>query len=362
MSSWNLARRVGAGIVAMGLCTASWAAGFTIDFSSAQGVGIATDKVLIQNIHVLTPVANPFGGGNTTVETDYNVIFTLDPNLLHLVPTAIVQSGGNGAGTCANVAVQVYNAVTGSPVSGASVYVGGRLATSNDSGVASFSGLAPSPVSVSVFASGYTMAVQNTSLTCASVNNVALALSPSSGQTGGLASGQFRVILTWGAEPRDLDSHMTGPNADASRWHVYYSDPSGGDVCGLDHDDTTSYGPETITCPATGTGTTLRNGVYRYSVHQYASDTSDTLGTSGASVRLEFGNGTVYNYTPPAGGWVGDDDLWTVFEITINGSSVSVAPVNTISHSVSPSSVAAPKQGAIQFGQPESRNILTHTK
>lgn len=62
---------------------------------------------------------------------------------------------------------------------------------------------------------------------------------------------EIRVVLTWGASPRDLDSHMTGPASDGDRFHVFYSHKkyteNGIKKVGLDVDDTTSYGPETIT-------------------------------------------------------------------------------------------------------------------
>ncbi|MDB5873281.1 MAG: hypothetical protein JWQ07_2723, partial [Ramlibacter sp.] len=215
-------------------------------------------------------------------------------------------------------------------------------------------GLPAGSTGFSVFATGYVPTSQVATLNCLTVNTVAMATSPSSGQTGGLTTGQFRVILTWGVDPSDLDSHMTGPNADGTRWHVYYSDKNSGSICGLDVDDTTSYGPETITCPATGTGTSLRNGVYRYSVHHYSGNAD--IGSSGGAVRLEFANGTVYNYTPPASGWVGYDDVWTVFELTVNNGSISVAPVNTIDHGVSAYAVRSPLRAP--YGSAENRSLF----
>ena len=33
----------------------------------------------------------------------------------------------------------------------------------------------------------------------------------------------FRVVLTWDEQPRDLDSHLTGPQTDGNgRFHIYY--------------------------------------------------------------------------------------------------------------------------------------------
>ena len=356
----NIFRNIAAGLAMACMGAAAWSQ-ITIDFSSANGTGTAQDKVLIQNIRVTTPVPNPFDpGSNTTAESTYNVLFTFDPASLHLVPQGITQASGTGANTCATVNVQVYNSVLGvdGPLSGATVLIGTRSATTNSSGVATFTGLPPGTTAFTAYASGYVATSQVASLNCLQVNTVAMALSPSSGQTGGLTSGQFRVILTWGAEPSDLDSHMTGPNADGSRWHVYYGDETGGDTCGLDVDDVTSYGPETITCPSTGSVGSLRNGVYRYSVHHYSG--SNTIGGSGAAVRLEFANGTVYNYTPPAGGFAGSKDVWTVFELTVNNGTISVAPVNAISYQSSASSVQRAKQ--LTYGRPESPERFRNLK
>jgi hypothetical protein len=339
------------------LCAASASvAQLTIDFSSTRGSGVAPNQVLIENVRAFVPIPNPFGG-TTTQQADYNVIFQFDPATLHLVPVGITPIGANGT-NCANLQILVYNAVTGasSPVQGALVTVAGRTASTNAQGVATFTSLPAGPTSVAVAATNYNSTSQVTALGCTSSNGVGVALSPASGQSGGLTAGQFRVILTWGANPADLDSHLTGPNQDTSRFHIYYVDKSSGGLCKLDVDDTTSYGPETVTCPATNSSGALRPGIYRYGVHHYSG--SGNIGASGANVRLEFANGTVYTYTPPASGWTGDNDFWTVFELTVfpNGT-IAVAPVNTIGHNISDSAVpmSAPVSS---FGSPENPAIL----
>ncbi len=348
-----------------GLCSASWGQ-LTIDFSSSRGTGAAQDKVLMENIRVLTPVPNPFSPGTfTTQEAVYNVVFKFDPTTLHLIPESVTPTGNSGGGSattgCATADVQVFNSVRGaaSPLVGATVAIGSRTGTTNSSGVASLTGVPAGLANVAVSATGYVSASQSATMDCTTgiTNNVAVALSPASGQVGGLTSGQFRAILTWGANPRDLDSHLTGPNADGStRWHVYYAGRTSGGICGLDVDDTSSFGPETITCPATSTTTGLRAGVYRYSVHHFSG--TGNIGNSGASVRLEFANGTVYNYTPPSG-FSSSNDVWTVFELTVGATgSVSVAPVNTVTRGISAGSVRRAKEGAVQFGSPEDASLF----
>ncbi len=356
----------GAAILAT-LAIGSVRAQTTIDFSNARGTGIAADKVLIENVRLLVAVPNPFSPGTSTaVETVYNVSFKFDPATLHLVPEGITQTGGAGATNCAAAQVQVTNAVLGAaaPLSGATVTIGGQTATTNTAGLATLSNLPTGATSVAVAATGYVPAIQIAALSCTATNTVTVALSPATGTTGGLTSGQFRVILTWGQNPSDLDSHMTGPNStgelsDTNRWHVYYSSRTAGGICGLDVDDTSSYGPETVTCPRTGSTGTLIPGVYRYSVHHYSG--SSNIGTSGASVRLEFQNGTVYTYTPPTTAtFTGSNNAWTVFEITVNADrSISVAPVNTVTTGISAGSVRSPIHGdPTGYGMPEDSNLF----
>ncbi len=52
---------------------------------------------------------------------------------------------------------------------------------------------------------------------------------------------RIKIILTWGEAPSDLDSHIFSQN-----YHAYWIDKDDGNL-NLDHDDTSSYGPETIT-------------------------------------------------------------------------------------------------------------------
>lgn len=86
-----------------------------------------------------------------------------------------------------------------------------------------------------------------------------------------IGANEYRFILTWGATPYDLDSHLTGPTGTGTdRFHVYFSNktytPSGAatpDV-ELDVDDTSSYGPETITLY------NQKTGEYRYYVHDFS--------------------------------------------------------------------------------------------
>ena len=90
----------------------------------------------------------------------------------------------------------------------------------------------------------------------------------------------------------------------------------------LDVDDTSSFGPETITL------TKLNPGAYRYSVHDFTnkvSATSTALGSAGAKVELYVpskSSPTVF-FVPNQRG-----TLRTVFELTGDISNPTVTPRN----------------------------------
>lgn len=129
--------------------------------------------------------------------------------------------------------------------------------------------------------------------------------------------GTIRIVLSWGAEPSDLDAHLTGPDGTGNRFHLYYSSRDTGGAT-LDHDDTSSYGPETVTIA------TSRDGIYRYSVHNYSNQSESGAAEIAASptrVQLYGDTGLVRSYTAPAGG---QGNTWRVFELSVSGGSATV--------------------------------------
>lgn len=132
-----------------------------------------------------------------------------------------------------------------------------------------------------------------------------------------MKSSTWRVVLTWGETPRDLDSHLTGPSSNGNRFHVYYSNKlaynsSGVQIANLDVDDTTSYGPETVTVFKVGS-----SGTYRYTIHDYTnrySSYSTGLAYSGAKVNVYKGSKQVATFNVPKKAGT----TWHVFDI-VNG-------------------------------------------
>ena len=126
--------------------------------------------------------------------------------------------------------------------------------------------------------------------------------------------GSIRVVLRWGSTPSDLDSHLLI----GSTYHVYYStkNPSGANA-NLDVDDTSAYGPETITITKIMDGYTYKYYIHDYSNRGYSSSTA--MSNSGAYVQIYVGASseplyTIYIPTGRAG------YVWNVFSYnTVDG-------------------------------------------
>lgn len=148
-----------------------------------------------------------------------------------------------------------------------------------------------------------------------------------------LGDALYRAVLTWGNLNNtlaDLDAHLTGPDGQGERFHIYFNTPGSGKndeppYAWLDRDDRKGIGPESITLFKLQAG-----GVYRYSVHNYAHSAmtySEVLGNSGAKVDVYSQRGLEASFNIPQQ----EGTLWTVFEIDELG---SIVPVNAMGYEV----------------------------
>ncbi|MBQ8227461.1 MAG: M4 family metallopeptidase [Clostridia bacterium] len=110
-----------------------------------------------------------------------------------------------------------------------------------------------------------------------------------------LSGKDFRVVLRWGANPKDLDSHLFGYLETGSDYHIYYRNKNaysdGNNIANLDVDDTTSYGPETTTFVVDATGK------YEYYIDWFAG--SGTWASSGGHIEVYNGDRLVYDFVAP---------------------------------------------------------------
>ncbi len=108
-----------------------------------------------------------------------------------------------------------------------------------------------------------------------------------------LGDSEMRIVLSWGAKPRDLDSHVQYSPTDSAQRIVWNRKaPLGAGNGELDFDITTGYGPETITLQ----GAIWNQPVRYYSIYNWSGEAD--MGVSGATVRVFKGSiGEVRNYS-----------------------------------------------------------------
>ncbi|WLI75223.1 Ig-like domain-containing protein [Kosakonia sp. H02] len=132
-----------------------------------------------------------------------------------------------------------------------------------------------------------------------------------------------RIVLTWDALPRDLDSHLFVPVGSGTK-HVQYSDrkPAGADA-ELDIDNTKGYGPETITI------NTMHPGSYCYTVQRYSLEST----MASAKVNLYLSDGRTFSWAVENATGSLSYRNWYVFKINVDQNlKVDVQPVSTLTN------------------------------
>lgn len=138
-----------------------------------------------------------------------------------------------------------------------------------------------------------------------------------------------KIVLTWGEQPRDQDSHLEGPTSGEGTFHTWYGgkihEEDGIRIVDLDWDDTQSYGPETTTIYS------LVDGKYRFYVHNFSKDAS--LVGSDAKIEIYKGNETTPSevFEIASEGENEEALYWVVFEMTVeNENIVSIDAVDKL--------------------------------
>lgn len=128
-----------------------------------------------------------------------------------------------------------------------------------------------------------------------------------------LNENEVRIVLTWGSTPNDLDSHLFTPyqGTAGDMQHIGYYNRYDSNGNNLDVDDTTGYGPETITI------TNVTDGNYKYYVSDFTNlsagvPDSFALSNSNATVRVYTKNGLQATFNVPVNR---SGTIWEVFEI-----------------------------------------------
>lgn len=174
-----------------------------------------------------------------------------------------------------------------------------------------------------------------------------------------ISDDQLRVVLSWDESPYDLDSHLIGYDTIGNRIHVAYYDAIhfvgendsnenddyyGNDnfdeideenaIAWLDVDDTSSYGPETITVIDLNDIDTFTYCVHNYSDRYSESDDDRAfaLADSKATVDVYQGSNLIASYSVPNNR---QGTVWRVFSYENN----SITRINEMTFESEPSMV-----------------------
>ena len=136
----------------------------------------------------------------------------------------------------------------------------------------------------------------------------------------------LRIVLNWGARPRDLDAHLLVPPIDGKSYEIAYlarGRINDAPYAQLDQDRTSGFGPETITLAR------LMPGTYGFYVHNYQDDQGNTgeLAGSAATVQIYGEKGLERTIQAPS---EGTGNYWDVCAIDGVTGTVTIRNVLTI--------------------------------
>lgn len=237
-----------------------------------------------------------------------------------------------GGSICGDVIGTVTDADTGQPIAGAKVKVigsnpGEDEATTDAAGNFRIECVSPAGgKSLRTTASGYQTGRNSTNVPATGDStpvDIKLRRIP--------VSNDLIIVLTWGVQPSDLDSHLSGPDGQVDRFHLFFGNLTSPPVefAGLDVDDTTEgQGPETIKVRRSPSVGTFIAGEYRYWVHNFS---RSTFAASDAVVKVSQ-NGVQLGQFAAANA-AGDpaDDIWHVVNLQIdtNGTVSRITAIQT---------------------------------
>jgi uncharacterized protein YfaP (DUF2135 family) len=141
------------------------------------------------------------------------------------------------------------------------------------------------------------------------------------------------AILQWAAQPTDLDAHLSGPDGQGGRFHLFFANRTQPPVpyASLDTDNTTSFGPETLTISKSAGAFVA--GDYHVWVHNYIGSTFTGSSAVVTVLRLDPQGAPTQITRQEVQFATGDqaDDLWHVVDLNVGaGGSVADTVVQTL--------------------------------
>jgi uncharacterized protein YfaP (DUF2135 family) len=206
----------------------------------------------------------------------------------------------------------VVDAQSGSALSGATIAVSGSSASavSDSNGMFRIEAAPAGDRTVTASATGYVPTSTPVTIVANDTTEISVGLLQSS------ASGDsVQAILTWGEAPADLDLHLSGPDSAGGRFHAFYRARQPVAYVCLDLDDTSSFGPETMTIARASTGQFVA-GDYHVWVHNFSQ--TPEFDVSGAVLTLFAAGRQIAQFQVDSATGDRSLDIWRVVEFNLS--------------------------------------------
>lgn len=233
------------------------------------------------------------------------------------ITTIIVVAEDNPAETtfemfaAGTVTGEIVDAQTGDPLSGVTISISGAdsIATTGADGSFTMTDAPEGERTLSASRTGYVTGTVPVTIDPDQPAELSIGLLAVGGGGSGIA-----VTLAWGSSPRDLDLHMSGPDGSGGRFHIAFYALNPVDHGSLDLDDTSSFGPETIT--VTSINDAYVAGDYQVWIHNFSGEAD--FDTSGGIVTLYAGGTQFAQFQVDDATGTASDDIWRVVEFSID--------------------------------------------
>lgn len=311
----------GEGICQDGVCVQTCAATLTCDCADGDneglgcngGEGVCTDGVCVQTC-AATSTCDCSDADNEGLGCDGGAGTCQD---------------GECVANCGSISGQVTSSANGNPISGATVEVAGQTTSTDDDGGYSFACVPAGEQTVEANATGFNPGNKTVDVTSGDNVTANISLVPES------TTDQITIVLTWNADPRDLDSHLTGPDVEhGGRFHVLWSHKDPVSYASLDVDDVTGSGPETVTVIERAADGAFVAGDYHYWVYNYSLGTlgeAGDFGISGATVTVSKDGVQQAQYDVGDASGSQAEFIWYVLNFTLaEDGTITLAPVQTM--------------------------------
>jgi hypothetical protein len=250
-----------------------------------------------------------------------------------------VAVGSNVSPTGGTLTGTVTNLLSGAPLAGATVTVGGLTGTTSSAGVFSVTGVAPGSYQASATASGFATQVVMVTIANGSTTQANFSLITT--------FPDITITVVWGAQPQDLDAHLSGPASAGGRFHAFYLNPNPETYAVLTARDDNGFGPEQIAIRRNGATGQFVPGDYHFWVHNFSRTPEFNVSQARVVVNKDGQQLGIFDVS----GANGDPslELWYVLNIQIDAAgNVTLVPVQQFTNDAGQGSfqILAPPYGS----------------